>query len=108
MIEVPKVTVTAHAVNRFRQRARDPRASVFELGGEIRTEVISAIKGGRVKPHKLPNYRLYGEKKRNLPDGQMFMYREDKRMAWIVKKDFDGSYVVVTTISPTWADEDAA
>lgn len=105
------INVTWHACERYALRGRTSLATGYdahEIEQEIKSEIEKAIKGGRVKNHKLPTYRLYGEKKnRQLTDGELFMYTEDKRMAWIVKKH-PHEYAVITTLTPTWASEEAA
>lgn len=95
------IQVSAHAVDRYRQRAR-VHGDLFEVADMIRAEVRAAISTGRVQNHKPKRFRLYRESGRMLPDGQYFVFRADGSMGWIVKPD-GKMLVVVTTLSPTWA-----
>jgi hypothetical protein len=95
------IIVTTHAVDRYRQRYRDPQADLFEVAESLRREVNDAYEAGRKQNNKHKRFRLYKEKhKGQLVDGQRFLYREDLSMAWIVKQD-GHKLLVVTTLSPT-------
>jgi hypothetical protein len=112
MSETPKkrrpVIVTTHAVQRYKERFRDPSANLFDVADALRREINDAYETGRSSNKKLKRFKLYGESKRELPHNERFLYREDESMAWIVKET-EGKLLVMTTLSPAWGySEDVA
>lgn len=87
------ITVTNHAVDRYRQRRRDDRP-VGVLREEIRTLVEAAIRQGQVATRKPKCFRLYGDRAHELPLGQRIVWTPDGQLAFILTHDD----VVLTTL----------
>jgi hypothetical protein len=95
------LVVTHHAIERYRQRHRDPNAGLWEVEALLKAEIRDALDNGRCTTVKPKRYRMWMEKKKGKMDpGQRFVYREDLSMAWILKAD-GHKRIVVTTLSPT-------
>lgn len=95
------VEVTAHAVERQRQRARDGQHDIA-IRFEIRQAVYAAIAAGRVRNHKIKGFGLYGAKRKQLPPSQRFVFTEDETRGWIIVREADVD-VVITSLSRTGA-----
>lgn len=99
------IFVTAHAVDRYRQRLeREGKTGVpyGEDAEKIAQHVREALAAGRKKNHKTDRYQLWGHKRKNLPEGQFFVYTAQGEYAWIIKRDGE-QWIVVTSLSPTIA-----
>jgi hypothetical protein len=90
------VIVTAHAIDRARQRRWHDLWGVA-VRNRIVEEVRAAITAGRMQDHKPKHWRLYREKTRKLDAGQRFVWTEDDELGWIVKLR-PAEIVVVTTL----------
>jgi hypothetical protein len=68
--------VSLHAVDQYRRRRTD-RRHFHPIEREIADAVREAIAAGRVANHKTEGFVLYGEKRKNLPDRERFVWTED-------------------------------
>jgi hypothetical protein len=92
-----RITVTIHAMDQYGQRLNDTRHRC-DIEIEIIGHVRCAEKAGNILNHKPDGFRLYGEKRRQLPSGQRFVYcNADPRVGFIVKR-LPQETVVVTTL----------
>ena len=48
--------------------------------------------------HKIDGFVLYGQKRKNLPERERFVWSDDGKMAWIIKRD-DQNDIVLTTLT---------
>lgn len=93
-----KVTVTVHAIDQYGQRLNDTRQR-RDIQVEIIRQVRDGEQAGNVLNHKPDGFRLYGEKRKQLPSGHRFVYcNTAPRVGFIVKR-FAQETVVVTTLS---------
>lgn len=106
-----KVVVTDHAVFAYIARNGTPLAgskrselsdrdlNLFRrMRFEIHECVRQAIAEGRILNHKPDGFVLYRQKRRQLPDGQRFVYC-DESTGFIVKRLPGGEDIVVTTLT---------
>lgn len=93
------IKVTAHAIDQYRQRNRE-QISEVKVKEQIIFDVQEALDAGRIRNRKLPEFKLYGDPKKNLPDDTRFVWRKDRSIAWYIKKEND-DIVVTTTLTPT-------
>ena len=90
------ITVTVHAIDQFGQRLNDTRQR-RDIQVEIIRQVRDGEQAGNILSHKPDGFRLYGEKRQQLPSGQRFVYCDaDPRVGFVVKR-LPQETVVVTT-----------
>ena len=93
-----KITVTVHAIDQYGQRLNDTRQR-RDIQLEIIRHVRDGEQAGNVLNHKPDGFRLYGEKRKQLPSGHRFVFcNTAPRVGFIVKR-FAQETVVVTTLS---------
>ena len=98
MLDDRKVTVTVHALDQYGQRLNDTRPR-RDIQVEIIRQVRDGEQAGNILNHKPDGFRLYGEKRQQLPSGQRFVFgNTEPRVGFIVKR-FAQETVVVTTLS---------
>lgn len=88
------VEVTSHARDQAWQRFRLD----LLIENVVRKDVAEAITAGRISNHKIDGFLLFGEHRRELPDGQRFVWTKDERRGYIVARELDRD-VVVTALS---------
>lgn len=112
-----RVTVTAHAVDRAKERKHFAHLEWSELTRMIELEVALAISERRIANHKPPwtrlvtasevrNHRL-STKHLQCDPGSFFVWNAAETLGWIVKRE-RGATVVVTSLHRVRSQESCA
>ena len=96
-----QIKVSHHAVERYQSRQRDG-SSFFEAEMGVEAEVLAALREGRVQKQKPSAFRMYNERKRDLPSGERFVWSKSGRLGWVIRRVDNGARtLVVTTLTRT-------
>lgn len=95
-----KIQVTEHAIEGYRRRRANQRG-FRAIEADITQMVEKVISDGRLLNHRPKGFSLYGRAKSAnvLAEGQWFAVCGD--LGFILKKDGDRRWVVVTTLNRT-------
>lgn len=91
-----KFTVSDHALQQYRKRYPG-RLSRKALEAEIYEHVSQGIAAGHVLRRKPDAFRLYAEKRKDLPAGRRFVYRHpDASVGFVIAREPQEDIVVTT------------
>ena len=94
-----QIQVGNHAVDRYREWVQPREMGNKHIRTRIHDLVRRGLEAGNVANYKPEGFLLYGERRRQLPAGQRFVWcEEEPRLGFIVQRNPDEPDFVKTTM----------
>lgn len=97
---IREIEVTGHAVERWRERARDYESSPLEVRAQIERLVREGLTEGFFRTHKPDAFLRYRERRVQLLADERFIATPDMRWGFLGRIE-GRTFVVRTVVTPT-------